>query len=365
MSISWRNSTAAFFLLCVLSLPAHVMASGTIDDILALTVSGAPFTAGAQVNTADPGGTNSISFIINAGTQTPTGGQVVNLQLFSGSSPIEGGIAPTSFVTPGVGNPSSERALYGGASFHLVPIQIFRAGSNLSVRASAAAQPAIFDQTSTFTVIPGSPTRLVAFVPPDMTFDPGKNTGSGAIGSVTREPFEVFTVRVNQTDAFFNLVTSPNPNVTLSVSGDLVSYPASATPLVNGTVDFPVSISIARSERVVFANAPSRSQGSVLVRTAGPEKETIFPFPSPFNPGLGSPMTFRFQLNDAASVKVIVKDQFGQDVWRTEYSGPKGQNNVSWDGRNERGHVVAAGVYYALLEVKGEITSKKRFGVVK
>lgn len=76
-------------------------------------------------------------------------------------------------------------------------------------------------------------------------------------------------------------------------------------------------------------------------------------------------MTFRFQLNDAASVKVIVKDQFGQDVWRTEYSGPKGQNNVSWDGRNERGHVVAAGVYYALLEVKGEITSKKRFGVVK
>lgn len=76
-------------------------------------------------------------------------------------------------------------------------------------------------------------------------------------------------------------------------------------------------------------------------------------------------MRFRFRLNQPGGVAVIVKDRFGQDVWRTEFSGGEGQNEASWDGRNQNGHIVAAGVYYGLLEVGGEIKSKKQFGVVK
>jgi hypothetical protein len=361
MSTSPRNKLFAL-LLGLLVAPSFLRASGTIDDISALPISNAPYTAGVPVNSA---GTGNINFVINAGTQPPSGGQLVTLQLFSGSTLIPNGIAPSSFTTPS----SPERAVYGGGggATHPVFIEVYYAGSNLSIRAASAANPAVFDQTSTFTVVPNSPTKLIAFVPPDMTFAPGTNGGTGSTGSALKEPFENFTVRVNQTDNWFNLVTAGSPTVGLSASGDLVTLPGSAA-LVSGTADFSVSIAIAKSERTIFADVvsgPARSQGSVLVRTAGPEKETVFPFPSPFNPHVGTRMNFRFQLNEATTAKVIVKDQFGQDVWRTEHAGSKGQNTVTWDGRNERGHVAAAGIYYVLLEVNGEITSKKRFGVVK
>jgi hypothetical protein len=109
---------------------------------------------------------------------------------------------------------------------------------------------------------------------------------------------------------------------------------------------------------------PGVADGALNINTAGPPAKEIFPFPSPFNPSQQN-ITFRFRLSEAKSAEVIVTDLFGQEVWRQDVSGNIGFNDIRWDGSNDKGVRVAAGVYYVLLNVDGSHESTKRFGVIK
>jgi hypothetical protein len=248
----------------------------------------------------------------------------------------------------------------GGSS--PAPYTYFFAGTTLSLKAVGSASGSIpFSPAPTFTVNPNAAARLV-IVPPSMQLSSGTNAGNGRTGTLDSEqPNQTFPVIVYQTDNWFNVVSGA-PSVT--VSGlDMTSSQTHA--LSGGQSSFNVTISVARKTSKITATAASLTSDQVDISMGGPEPEQVYPHPSPFNPAVGETVKFRVSLNEDETVRIIVKDRFGQDVWTTESRASKGLSEIPWDGHNEKGNIVAAGVYNVLLEIGGDVKSKKRFGVVK
>jgi photosystem II stability/assembly factor-like uncharacterized protein len=77
------------------------------------------------------------------------------------------------------------------------------------------------------------------------------------------------------------------------------------------------------------------------------------------NPSTAS-TTFEFTLPAAGPVRLAIFDVTGRRV-RTLRDGPApaGPSRVAWDGRDEAGRAVAAGVYFARLEAAGETRTVK------
>ena len=63
---------------------------------------------------------------------------------------------------------------------------------------------------------------------------------------------------------------------------------------------------------------------------------------------------------DAERVSLIVYDVLGRRV-RQVWQGPlrAGTHRFTWDGRDEAGKAVAAGVYLYQVEVDGQVEAKK------
>ena len=80
-------------------------------------------------------------------------------------------------------------------------------------------------------------------------------------------------------------------------------------------------------------------------------------YPNPFNPAVVLPLELA---TDAAGVSLTVYDVLGRRV-RQVWQGPlrAGSHRFTWDGRDETGKAVAAGVYIYQVEVDGQIEAKK------
>ena len=80
-------------------------------------------------------------------------------------------------------------------------------------------------------------------------------------------------------------------------------------------------------------------------------------YPNPFNPAVVIPLDLA---TDAAEVSLTVYDVLGRWV-RQVWQGPlqAGSHRFTWDGRNEQGKEVAAGVYIYQVEVDGRGEAKK------
>ena len=80
-------------------------------------------------------------------------------------------------------------------------------------------------------------------------------------------------------------------------------------------------------------------------------------YPNPFNPAVVIPLDLA---TDAAQVSLTVYDVLGQQV-RQVWDGPlaAGSHRFVWDGRDEVGKVVAAGVYIYKVEIDGQVEAKK------
>ena len=80
-------------------------------------------------------------------------------------------------------------------------------------------------------------------------------------------------------------------------------------------------------------------------------------YPNPFNPSVVIPLDLA---TDAARVSLRVYDVLGRRV-RQLWQGPlgAGAHRFTWDGRDEVGKGVAAGVYIYKVEVDGQIEAKK------
>ena len=80
-------------------------------------------------------------------------------------------------------------------------------------------------------------------------------------------------------------------------------------------------------------------------------------YPNPFNPAVVIPLNLA---TDAAGVSLTVYDVLGRRV-RQVWAGPlgAGSHRFGWDGRDEAGKAVAAGVYVYQVEVDGQVEAKK------
>ena len=80
-------------------------------------------------------------------------------------------------------------------------------------------------------------------------------------------------------------------------------------------------------------------------------------YPNPFNPAVVIPLDLA---TDAAGVSLTVYDVLGRRV-RQVWDGSleAGPHRFVWDGRDERGKAVAAGVYVYRAEVDGRVEAKK------
>ena len=80
-------------------------------------------------------------------------------------------------------------------------------------------------------------------------------------------------------------------------------------------------------------------------------------YPNPFNPAVVLPLDLA---TDAAGVSLTVYDVLGRRV-RQVWQGPlgAGSHRFVWDGRDEAGKGVAAGVYIYKVEIDGQVEAKK------
>ena len=80
-------------------------------------------------------------------------------------------------------------------------------------------------------------------------------------------------------------------------------------------------------------------------------------YPNPFNPAVVLPLDLA---TDATEVSLRVHDVLGRRV-RQVWQGPlgAGQHRFTWDGRDEAGRAVAAGVYVYRVEMDGRVEAKK------
>jgi len=92
---------------------------------------------------------------------------------------------------------------------------------------------------------------------------------------------------------------------------------------------------------------------------AGDVIENYCNYPNPFKAGKEE-TTIIYDLKEDAKVRISIYDLLGQLVRRIEIPkgtpgrGEQGTNEVPWDGKNERGRVVANGGYYCVVEADTE-----------
>ena len=82
--------------------------------------------------------------------------------------------------------------------------------------------------------------------------------------------------------------------------------------------------------------------------------ELLINYPNPFNPTT----TIEFKIKGEAHVKLNVFDIYGRRV-ATLINGVSLSNTLIWNGKNDQGQLVPAGVYFARLESGNTIMNKK------
>jgi len=104
-----------------------------------------------------------------------------------------------------------------------------------------------------------------------------------------------------------------------------------------------------------LASTPTAVQTSVVVQPT--QYRLGASYPNPFNPAVVLPLDLA---TDAADVSLQVHDVLGRRV-RQVWQGPlrAGQHRFVWDGRDEAGRAVAAGVYVYRVEIDGRVEAKK------
>ena len=126
----------------------------------------------------------------------------------------------------------------------------------------------------------------------------------------------------------------------------------------DGDLDLVVLDSILGGVHVLkssLGEQPTAVQTPTIVRPA--QHRLGDSYPNPFNPAVVIPLDLA---TDAAAVSLTVYDVLGRRV-RQLWDGAlgAGSHRFVWDGRDEAGKGVAAGVYVYQVEVDGQIEAKK------
>lgn len=144
---------------------------------------------------------------------------------------------------------------------------------------------------------------------------------------------------------------------TAQVTGTGSAYSSGVTGngLATGNVVFAVPMN-APDELYYICEFHSSMTGVFQIENAplgvddGPaypvEAALLSSYPNPFNPAT----TIRFELPQAADIRVTIHDLLGQEIVRlVEGSLQAGSHRVVWDGKDQRGRSVPSGIYIARL----------------
>ena len=126
----------------------------------------------------------------------------------------------------------------------------------------------------------------------------------------------------------------------------------------DGDVDLVVLNSVLGGVQVLKSSVGAPATAVMTSAAARPAQYRLGDsYPNPFNPAVVIPLDLA---TDAAQMSLTVYDVLGRRV-RQLWQGPlgAGSHRFAWDGRDETGKGVAAGVYLYRVEVDGQIEAKK------
>ena len=126
----------------------------------------------------------------------------------------------------------------------------------------------------------------------------------------------------------------------------------------DGDVDLVVLNSVLGGVQVLKSSVGAPATAVMTSTAARPVQYRLGDsYPNPFNPAVVLPLDLA---TDAAQMSLTVYDVLGRRV-RQLWQGPlgAGSHRFSWDGRDEAGKAVAAGVYLYRVEVDGQVEAKK------
>ena len=126
----------------------------------------------------------------------------------------------------------------------------------------------------------------------------------------------------------------------------------------DGDVDLVVLNSVLGGVQVLKSSVGALATAVMTSAAARPAQYRLGDsYPNPFNPAVVIPLDLA---TDAAQMSLTVYDVLGRRVQRV-WQGPlgAGSHRFSWDGRDEAGKGVAAGVYLYRVEVDGQVEAKK------
>ena len=126
----------------------------------------------------------------------------------------------------------------------------------------------------------------------------------------------------------------------------------------DGDVDLVVLNSVLGGMQVLKSSVGAPATAAMTSASVRPVQYRLGDsYPNPFNPAVVIPLDLA---TDAAQMSLTVYDVLGRRV-RQLWQGPlgAGSHRFVWDGRDEAGKAVAAGVYIYMVEVDGQIEAKK------
>ncbi len=126
----------------------------------------------------------------------------------------------------------------------------------------------------------------------------------------------------------------------------------------DGDVDLVVLNSVLGGVQVLKSSVGAPATAVMTSAAARPAQYQLGDsYPNPFNPAVVIPLDLA---TDATQMSLTVYDVLGRRV-RQLWQGPlgAGSHRFSWDGRDEVGKAVAAGVYLYRVEVDGQLEAKK------
>ena len=87
-----------------------------------------------------------------------------------------------------------------------------------------------------------------------------------------------------------------------------------------------------------------------------PQLFSISNYPNPFNPMT----TINFSLTQDTYLNIVIQDIMGRQIKRILSENQlAGQNSIQWDGTNNKGETVSAGIYFYSIEAEGYLETKK------
>jgi hypothetical protein len=102
---------------------------------------------------------------------------------------------------------------------------------------------------------------------------------------------------------------------------------------------------------------PTNKSKRIYVAFFGDNADGLTNIPNPFKAGREE-TSIEYKLKEPSNVAITIYDLLGQEVWHKSYpageNGGKESNNVSWDGRNLSGKVVANGGYVCRIWIARE-----------